>query len=243
VKKESQDIPLLRILDASSCRIVQRINRFVVKIELGGKIGRAHITNSGRLCEFLIRGRKGFCFQTPHTEKTEFRLFAVEERGFGAVIDTQLQMKAFEAAQRQGWISWLRGDTFIRRNARLGRSLVDYLFDRREKSVYVEAKSAVLRDGKFAMSPDCPTLRGQRHVEELMHWVQKGGTAYLLFVAALPCVEGFKPNRTADPRLCELLEKAESSGVQLKALGLYFQPSDSYLYLYNPDLDVVIPGR
>lgn len=54
---------------------------------------------------------------------------------------------------------------------------------------------------------------------------------------------GFKPFRSADPRLCELLETARNVGVQVKALGMYFQPDDSVLYLYNPDLDVVIPLR
>jgi hypothetical protein len=28
----------------------------------------------------------------------------------------------------------------------------------------------------------------------------------------------------------------------MKALGIYFKPADSSLYLYDPDMDVVIPG-
>ena len=92
------------------------------------------------------------------------------------------------------------------------------------------------------MYPDCPTLRGQRHVKELMHWVRKRGTAFILFVAALPHVVGFKPCRSADPQLSDLLEKAVDLGVQVKAVGIYFHPVDSYLYMYNPDLDVVIHG-
>jgi sugar fermentation stimulation protein A len=243
VKRGSPEIPLLAIPNALSCRIVERINRFVVKIEIGGNARRAHITNSGRLHEFLVRGRAGFCFETPDAPKTAFRLFAVEEKGLGAVIDTQLQMKAFEAAQRKDLIPWLKGACLIRRNARLGDSLLDYLFDRCGKPVYVEVKSAVLKEGEFAMYPDCPTLRGQRHVKELMHWVKEGGTAFILFVAALPFVTGFKPCRPADPRLCDLLEKARYVGVQVKAMGLYFQPVDSSLSLYDPDLVVVIGDR
>jgi sugar fermentation stimulation protein A len=241
--KKYPGIPLLEIPETVSCRIVERINRFVVSVEVEGKIGRTHITNTGRLREFLVRGRKGFCFETPKTEKTAFRLFAVEEKGLAAVIDTQLQMKAFETAQQRGLIPWLKGAAFIRRNPRLGGSLLDYLFERRGKTLYGEAKSAVLREGKYAMYPDCPTLRGQRHVEELMAWVRNGGHAFLVFVAALPYVVGFKPNRDADPRLCDLLERAKGSGVSVKAIGLHFQPDDSCLYLYDPDLAVVIPNR
>jgi len=242
VREKLPGFPLLSVANVLSCRILERVNRFVVNIEVKGKKGRAHITNSGRLHEFLVRNRKGYCFETPKTEKTAFRFFAIEEKGLGAVIDTWLQMKGFEAAQRRGLIPWLRGADFIRRNPRMGSSLLDYLFEREGNPVYVELKSAVLREGTFAMYPDCPTLRGQRHVEEMMRWVKRGGKAFLVFVAALPYVAGFRPNRKADPRLHRLLKKGENEGVEMKAVGIYFQPADSSLYLYDPDMDVVIPG-
>lgn len=243
MKTEPLDIPLFAIPDARTCRIVERVNRFVVQIEMEGKLFRAHINNSGRLHEFLIRGKKAYCFETPHTTKTGFRLFAVEEKNQGALIDTQLQMKAFETAQKQALIPWLHGGVLVRKNARLGESLIDYSFENKGNPVYLEVKSAVLREGDFAMYPDCPTLRGQRHVEELISWVKRGGTAFLLFVAALPDVLGFKPYRSADPMLFDLLEKAKNCGVQVKAMGLYFRPSDSFVCLYNPNLDVVIRRR
>ena len=63
------------------------------------------------------------------------------------------------------------------------------------------------------------------------------------FVAALPDVEGFTPHKTADPKLFDLLEKAKNFGVKIKAIGLYFRPSDSFVCLYDPDLDVVIRRR
>jgi sugar fermentation stimulation protein A len=241
VKTESMDIPLLAIPGTLSCRIIERINRFVVMVEIEGKSHKAHITNSGRLHEFMVKGKQGFCFETPHATKTGFRLFAVMEKNLGALIDTQLQMRAFEMAHQNALIPWLKGAVFIRRNPRLGGSVLDYLFDKKGIPVYIEVKSAVLREGQFAMYPDCPSLRGQRHVEGLTHWARKGGEAFILFVAALPDVGGFKPYRSADPRLCDLLTKATNMGVQVKALGLYFQPVDSLLYLYNPDLEVVIP--
>lgn len=240
LRKGSRDILLFAVPDALNCRIVDRLNRFVVRIEIEGEFFRAHINNTGRLQEFLIRGKGGHCFKTLDTAKTDFRLFSVGEKGRGALIDTQFQMRAFEVAFEKKLIPWLKDCFYLRRNARLGDSLIDYLFERGGKPVYLEVKSAVLRDGEFAMYPDCPTLRGQRHVEDLMGWVKKGGAAFILFVAALPYVTGFKPNRSADPRLFDLLEKAERMGVRVKALGIYFRPEDSSLYLYDPDLDVII---
>ena len=168
MKTEPPDFPLFAIPKTLTCRIIERINRFVVQIETGGKYSRAHINNSGRLQEFLIRGKRAFCFETPHTAKTGFRLFAIEEKNLGAIIDTQLQMRAFETAQKQGLIPWLREGVIMKRNARLGGSLIDYFLEIKGNPVYLEVKSAVLREGDFAMYPDCPTLRGQSHVVELI---------------------------------------------------------------------------
>ena len=75
---------IITIENQIECSIVRRINRFVVEIQVSGSYYPAWINNTGRLQEFLINGKKGFCVRN-------------ERRGnLGAIIDTQLQMKAFE---------------------------------------------------------------------------------------------------------------------------------------------------
>jgi sugar fermentation stimulation protein A len=240
VKGNPPEIPLLTIPGVIPCRIIGRINRFVVNIEVNGKSSLAHINNTGRLEELLVQGRTGYSFPTPHTKKSDFRLFAVEERKKGALIDTQLQMRGFEAAQEKDAIPWLKGASLGRRNPPLGGSQLDYLFYQKGESVYVEVKSAVLREGTFAMYPDCPSLRGQRHVKELIVWAEKGGASFILFMAALPEISAFTPNRSADPDLCDLAEQARVSGVGIKAMSLYFDPKDSCLRMDDPDLEVIL---
>jgi len=232
------DSKVLSIENPFECSIVERINRFVVKIQVESKYSRAHINNTGRLKEFLIKSRKAFCFKKGKLVRTDCRLFAIEEQGSGALIDTQLQMKAFENSIKSGLIPWLKECTIIRRNARLGISYIDYLLECKGKEVFLEVKSAVLREGKYAMYPDCPSTRGQRHIKDLAYYVRKGGKGIILFMAALPEVEAFKPNKSADPELFNLLKEAHFSGVEIRALGLYYNPADSYVYLYNPDLKI-----
>lgn len=236
-------VPLIPIQNALSCRILERLNRFVVLIEVRKTRSRAHINNTGRLQEFLIEGREAFCFSTPGKGKTDFRLFAVEERRMGALIDTQFQMKAFERAWELNLLPWLRKCHFIRRNSKLGNSLIDYQFDCEGDRLYIEIKSAVLREGDFAMYPDCPSLRGQRHVEDLIDWVRGGGKAVVVFIAALPGVKAFKPNRSADPRIYELLVRAQKERVKIKALGLFYDPTDSQICMFSPNLRVAINAR
>lgn len=236
--KKKAESKILRIDNFLECKIVGRANRFVVWVEIKGNSYKAHINNTGRLEEFLIRGRKGFCLNTGKRGKTDFKLFAIEERNLGALIDTRLQMKAFEKSLEAGCLPWLAGCRLLKRNARIGASLIDYLLECESKEVYLEVKSAVLRDGDYAMYPDCPSLRGQKHIKELTDQAKKGSKAIVLFIAALPQVNAFRPNETADPKLYALLNEAKASDVDVRAIGLYFDPKDSFLHLFNPDLRI-----
>jgi sugar fermentation stimulation protein A len=231
---------LIRIENPEECRIIERLNRFVVLIERNGIRYRAHITSTGRLIEFMVRGQKAFCFTTQHQGKTACRLFAIADYGLGALIDTWLQMKAFEDALQRDCIPWLAGCHLRKRNAVLGasRSRIDYLLDCNSRGVYLEVKSAVLRDGAYAMYPDCPSERGRKHVRELTNYARGGGTGIVVFVAALPYVCAFKPNRAADAKLSDALEEAQSVGVDVRAIGLYYNPGDGWVHLFEPDLAV-----
>jgi len=135
---------IIRLDDPQGCIIIERLNRFVVKIEINGTYHPAHINNTGRLSELLVKGRQAFCFRTHRGGKTDFRLFAIEESGFGALIDTQLQMKAF------------------------------------------------------------------------------------------------KPNKAADAEFHDALKEADKAGVEIRAIGLYYNPKDAGVYLFEPDLKVGI---
>jgi sugar fermentation stimulation protein A len=218
--------------------IVERLSRFVVRVEIAGKNHSMHINNTGRLEEFLVRDRKAFCFWTDSKGKTDGRLFSIEERGLGALIDTQLQMKAFERLVEEDRIPWLKSCSIQRRNPRWGSSVLDYLLRCKKSHILLEVKSAVLRDGMFATYPDCPTTRGQRHVQELTEYSKSGHMAYIVFMAGLPEVSAFKPYKKGDPQLAEYLLKASKHGVHIKAIGLFFDPRDNQVHLFDPDLPV-----
>ncbi len=228
----------LGIENPLECTIVQRLNRFVVEIQVKGLRQQAWVNNTGRLEEFLFKGNKGFCTRNERTLKTAYRLFAIREVELGAIIDTQLQMKAFEKALVMGFIPWLKKCTIVKRNARLGNSVIDYLLACAEKQAYLEIKSAVLREGHYAMYPDCPSARGRRHIRELMDHQAAGGITTILFIAALPEVKAFKSSRTGDPELCDLLIEAQNNGVDIRAVALFYNPLDFSVCLYNPNLPV-----
>jgi sugar fermentation stimulation protein A len=104
------------------------------------------------------------------------------------------------------------------------------------EEVYLEVKSAVQREGQHAMYPDCPSARGRKHIKELTNHLTEGGEAIILFIAALPEVKAFKPNKLADPELYEKLVAAQQTGVKIKSIGMFYNPESSFVSLLNPDL-------
>ncbi len=224
------------------CRIIDRINRFVIyaeNIDTGVK-GYAFTNNTGRLKEYLSGGKRGYCRRRVKPGKTQYRLFAVEDLyGMAALIDTQLQMKAFEEMVGRGMIPWLRDCSIARRNPRLGSSVLDYLLNCSGERLFIEIKSAVFRgDRVYAMYPDCPTLRGRRHIRELMDLARRGGRGAIIFIAGLPGVKAFKPYGEGDPEIPRLLREAVESGVSVRAINIYYDPNTRYIVLVDPDLPV-----
>lgn len=210
-----------------------------MEITVAGTVARAFVNNTGRLGEYLAAGRRGFCLRNPPGRKTEYRLFAVEDLGLAALVDTQVQMRAFEEAVRRALIPWLRECRIAWRNVRLGDSLIDYLLECRGRSMYLEVKSAVLRGGsRYAMYPDCPTERGRKHLRTLIEHARAGGRAAVLFIAALPHVEAFRAYERGDPEIPRLLRDAANSGVLVKALAMHYDPAKSAVYLSSADLRV-----
>ena len=232
---------LLRLEDPFEVRIIERINRFVVLVKRGNTLLRAHNTNTGRLKEFLVEGKRAFCLPK-RGGKTDCRLFAVEDIFGFAVIDTSLQMRAFEEAFRKGFLNWLHPNEWklLKRNVPLGEhSLIDYLFEgRKGKRLYLEVKSAAMRSPEgFGMYPDCPTERGRKQLRELIEIPDRSA---VLFICALPGVRGFKPHCGGDPQICSLLREAKNRGVLLKAISMHFVPSKGAIVLENSDLPVVL---
>ena len=114
--------------------------------------------------------------------------------------------------------------------------MIDYLFHCPDP-LYLEVKSAAMKRGEHAMYPDCPSLRGRRHISELIKVSRRYKTC-ILFIAAVPGVRAFKPNREADEVIAESLERAVECGVEVRAINIVYDPESSSVLLINQNLPV-----
>ena len=227
---------LLKVKPTIRCRVLERVNRFVVKVSIGDRVLKAYLCNTGRLLDYLGKGREGFCTELVSPSKLRYRLFAVRDDELGAIIDTHLQLKAFERAMN--FIPWLKMCRTLRRNVRVGGSLLDYLLECDGEKVFLEVKSAVLRIGNYASYPDCPSIRARKQIKDLIKAAEKGYRGIILFIAALPNVSAFKPNFQADQELSALLLTAKDRGIEIRAIAMAYDPVKSSIYLSDPELEV-----
>lgn len=217
------------------CVFKRRLNRFVGEALVNGKLERIHITNTGRLEEYLVDGRN--CLVIPiNGRKLKYRLVAVEDTGGYAIIDTRTQSRAFEAAVERSLICGVEGCRIKGKEPRVGNSKFDYLLECSSGKVLVETKSAVLRGPHGeAMYPDCPSDRGLRHINHLIELHRAGRRVAIIFTAALPGATCFKPYREGDPRIYDALGNAHREGVPILAYSIRMT-RDGRVLLENPCL-------
>lgn len=230
---------MLLKLPVVECTFITRLNRFVGLVEVNGEPKKALITNTGRLEEFMVRGKKAFCIPK-QGGKTDFILVGfLEKDGRGAIIDTRIQAKAFERAVELGAIRWLKECKIKKREVKVGSSRLDYLLECNGEEIWVEMKSAVLREGDYAMYPDCPSVRGQRHIKELISLREKGKRAMIIFIGALPGVRRFKPYIKGDPKIAVLLKEAKERGVEIRGISISLLRNGGVI-LENDDLVIEV---
>ncbi|MEM0442744.1 MAG: DNA/RNA nuclease SfsA [Candidatus Caldarchaeum sp.] len=218
---------------------LERVNRFSARVRSGDRVLPLHLTNTGRLHDLLRHGVE-VVYLKNETSKSAGRLVGVVVPGGVAVVDTWTQASAFEEAFRQGLIPWLGDFRLKGREAVVGGSRVDYVFeDPAGGSVYLELKSAVyMNNSGGAMYPDTVSERGRKHIKLITALAEKH-SAKIVFVAAHPLAEFFTPCDEADPLVRKLLIKAAHAGVDVRAVKT-FMDSSGAVYWSSSDLPVVL---
>ena len=231
-------------LPTLECTVLERVNRFVVRIMIDGRESLAHTNNTGRLNGYLERGVPARCIEK-RGGKTRYRLVAVSDPVIRdhryALIDTWIQMKGFEKSLEQGLLPVLTGCSVKRRNPRVGESLLDYELSCQDRELYIEIKSAVQRiDHTIASYPDAPSLRGRRHLWEIIGLLEKKVYAGVVFIAGIPLVDAFTPNDTIDPVIRELLKEIRKRGGLIAGISMYYDTVKEAVVLENNDLAILL---
>jgi sugar fermentation stimulation protein A len=199
-------------------KFIERLNRFLVAIEIEGNRELAHLPNPGRMHELLFPGVE-FFLRKPikKTErKTDYDVVGMIKDGVHISLDSNAPNKIFKEALSKDKIKDFGEINYFKPEIKVGNSRLDFLLrNPAGENIYIEIKSVNLVEKDTAKFPDAPTLRGVRHLKELLNLYQNGNRAAVVFIVQRNDAKKFSPNDATDPLFGETLRRVVSEGVEI----------------------------
>lgn len=200
--------------------LIRRYKRFLADVELeNGETVTAHCPNSGSMKGCAAPGSRVLLSRSGNpNRKLEFTWELVQVNGSWVGINTGLPNRLVAEAIREGTIPELAGYDGIRPEVRYGEgSRIDLLLSGSPGLCYVEVKNCTLVEGDRALFPDAETLRGQKHLKELMREVREGNRGVIFYVVQRADARALAPADAIDPEYGRLLRLAVKNGVEALA--------------------------
>lgn len=202
-----------------------RPNRFIarVRLESTGQEAVCHVKNTGRCRELLVPGARVYLAESDNpARKTRYDLIAVEKGRLLINMDAQAPNQVFAQWARSG--AFVPGLTLLRPETVFGASRFDFYWEAPGRRGFVEVKGVTLEEEGVVRFPDAPTLRGVKHLEELMSARAAGYEAAVCFVIQLEGARCFRPNDRTHPAFGDALRRAAAAGVEILALDCTVTP-------------------
>ena len=211
-------------------RLLRRYQRFLADVELeNGQIVVAHCPNSGSMKGCNAPGSQVLLSRSLNpTRKLPFTWELLLVGQYWVGINTLLPNRLVREAIEHDVIPELMGYDSVRTEVPYGseRSRIDLLLERGGERCFVEVKNVTLVEGEWALFPDAVTLRGQKHLRELMSIVQLGGRGVIFFVVQRGDGDTVAPADGIDPEYGRLLRLALASGVEALAYRAEVSPEE-----------------
>ncbi len=199
---------------------INRPNRFIAKVIVDGVEETVHVKNTGRCKELLIENAVVYLSVSDNPlRKTKYDLIAVEKHTENGILLINMDSQApndmvAEWLPKSGLFS---KNAIIKREVTFGKSRFDFYVEDSGRKAFIEVKGVTLENKGVALFPDAPTERGVKHINELCSCVEKGYSAFIIFVIQMSGVKLFKPNDNTHKAFGDALRCAEKSDVRILA--------------------------
>jgi sugar fermentation stimulation protein A len=208
-------------------------------------IEKAHLRDPGRLRELLLPEARLLIrpAQNPANRKTKYDVIAVWSEGIWVLINSGFHSDLAAELIESGSVPELSEYTVKKREYTFGKSRIDFLLTKIDKrldnidklgekglkkgnkdnslenscKMLLEVKGCTLVEEGRARFPDAPTIRGKRHLEELIKAKNEGMNSAVLFLIPREDALIFSPNWEMDPDFSKTLQQAEYENVRIIA--------------------------
>lgn len=211
-----------------SATLLKRYKRFLADLQLSdGTTFTAHCTNTGKMTGCADPGFNALYSTSNNTKRKYLHSLEITQNNLSQLIcvNTAIANKVVEEALNNGVIDELIGYQQIQSEVKYGseNSRIDFLLTHNCKAnCYVEVKSVTLLSEDRPQSgqgyfPDAQTVRGQKHIRELIAMVKQGHRAVLLFAVLHQGITQVSAAAHIDSTYAQLLSDAIEQGVEVLA--------------------------
>ena len=198
--------------------LIRRYKRFLADIALDtGEAVVAHCANPGAMIGLTAPGAEVWLSRSTNpARKLAYGWELIRDGDHLVGINTALPNGIVAEAIARGAIAPLAGYGTARREVRYGAaSRIDLLLEGPGKpTCYVEIKNVHLKRGTAAEFPDCVTLRGAKHLQELMEMVAQGARAVMVYLVQRGDCSHFSVADDLDPGYGRAFREALAGGVE-----------------------------
>ncbi len=201
-----------------SGQLIKRYKRFFVDIKIGNKIVTAHCPNTGSMQGLLEKNNKVWLTKSANPKrKLKYTLQIIENKSAKVGINTHMTNKITLEALKSSIIKKFKNFETLKQEVNFGSNTrFDFLITEGKKKSFIEVKNVTLSRKKgIAEFPDAVTLRGLKHIQELLKANQKGYEIYLLYIIQRDDCNTFELAKDIDPKYCELLVKAVKKNLNI----------------------------
>lgn len=203
---------------------IHRPNRFIAecRIQETGQLVTVHVKNTGRCKElFFPEVEVALSYQPSPKRKTDYDLIAVKKGEAWFNIDSQVPNALASQALLDGTIvlPHLNGQIVsIKREQTFAQSKFDILVETDSgQKAFVEVKGMTLENQAVGAFPDAPTLRGLKHVTELIEAMHEGYQSYVLFIVQFEQIEIATIHTEMQPALADAIFLGQKQGLSVIA--------------------------
>ncbi|QPE16661.1 DNA/RNA nuclease SfsA [Providencia rettgeri] len=201
--------------------LIKRYKRFLADVTLpSGEEITIHCANTGAMTGCATPGDT-IWYSTSDNKKRKYPYsweLTQTANGHFICINTLRANQLVAQALTEKHIPELSEYSVIKPEVKYGteNSRIDfYLTQNGLPDCFIEVKSVTLLENNQGFFPDAVTLRGQKHLRELMYIAKEGKRAILLFVALHTGIHVASAAAHIDKQYALLLEEARQRGVEV----------------------------
>ena len=192
-------------------QLIKRYKRFFVDIKIKNQVITAHCPNTGSMSGLLNKGNKVWISKSDNpNRKLKYTLEIIKSGKVNVGVNTHSSNKIVYHALKNRLINGFNNFLEIKPESKFGENTrFDFLVLTKKSKAFIEVKNVTLsRKKKIAEFPDAITIRGLKHINELVKASKKNYKIFILYLIQRDDCESFTIAKDIDPAYSTALNKA-----------------------------------